>query len=93
MSYAQLQEQVRKYDEKRGWIDQSYQTVLHMQEEVGEISRELLAEQEYKKREFKKEELGQEIADLLYLTIKLANQYKLDLDRVWSDAFVRYEKK
>ena len=55
MSYAELQEQVKKYDQDRNWIDQPYQTLLHMQEELGEISRELLAEQDYKKWEFKKE--------------------------------------
>jgi len=92
-SFKELQKQVSAYDDKMGWHDKSSHIVLHMQEEVGEIAREIMRDEGYKKEEMDKEGLGQEITDLLYLTFKLANQYGFDVDKEWSRMWERYKTK
>lgn len=92
--FAKLQNQVSEYDKKNGWVcDREADIVLHMQEELGEISREILRHDRYKNEKFSKENLGQEIVDLLYLTLKLANNFQIDVDKEWSAAWGRYDKK
>jgi len=91
MAYRVLQQQVRDYDAKLGWVDESPQVALHMSEEVGEIARLMLRLEGYKKEEFSGPELGQEICDLLYLTLKLANNHDIDVDDAWERMWTRYE--
>ncbi|MBD3262403.1 MAG: hypothetical protein GF334_12195 [Candidatus Altiarchaeales archaeon] len=93
MPYQNLQDQVRQYDKRMGWRDPSDHIVLHMAEELGEIARNTLREKRYKKEKFISDELGQEICDLLYLTLKLANNQDIDLNRQWDMMFSRYESK
>jgi len=94
MVFNELQRQVAEYDRRFGWTsDRPEQTVLHMQEELGEISRELLKAGGYKKGGFDAGRLNDEITDLLYLTLKLGNLMKLDLDRGWEKIQGRYGDK
>jgi len=89
-----LQEEVASYDEKYGWTnDAESHITLHMAEELGEISRNILRLEGYKKEQFQKKELAEEIIDLLYLTVKLANKAEIDLEKEWTASFERYEKK
>jgi NTP pyrophosphatase (non-canonical NTP hydrolase) len=64
-----------------------------MSEELGEISRCVLRHEGYKNERFDKKELAEEITDILYLTLKLANSFKIDLDSDWDTMWERYEKK
>jgi len=65
-----------------------------MIEELGEISREILRYRNYKKHEeFSKDKLAEEIIDMLYLIIKLANKFSLNLDEEWKKLFERYKRK
>ena len=89
-----LQKDVSDYDEKYGWEgDKASHITLHMAEELGEISRRILRFEGYKIEKFDKNELGEEITDLLYLTLKLANKFDIDLDDVWDNMWKRYEAK
>jgi len=91
---TRLQEDVSAYDRKYGWEDDpESQIVLHMTEELGEISRQVLRLEGYKKEEYSKKNLSEEIIDLLYLTVKLANTAGIDLEKEWTASFERYEKK
>jgi len=72
-TFKELQRQVLAYDDKMGWKDKSSHVVLHLQEELGEIAREVMRDEGYKKEEMNLSGLGQEITDILYLTMKLAN--------------------
>ena len=92
-SYKEFQKQVSAYDDKMGWHDKSPHIVMHMQEELGEIAREILRDEGYKKEKMDAAGFGQEFTDLLYLTFKLANQYKIDLDEEWSKMWERYKTK
>ncbi|MEM4347310.1 MAG: hypothetical protein QW802_01825 [Candidatus Altiarchaeota archaeon] len=93
--FSKLQKQVFEYDEKNNWLaDDSREIVLHMQEELGEIAREILRFCEYKKDKiFLKEKLSEEISDLFYLTLKLANKFQIQLDESWSNMWERYKAK
>lgn len=93
MSYQSLQHKVREYDQRMGWIDPSNHIVLHMAEELGEIARNTLRHEKYKKEDFDVHDLAQEICDLLYLTLKLANNHDINLDDQWDEMFSRYQQK
>lgn len=89
-----LQEEVLAYDQKYGWAnDKESHIVLHMSEELGEISRCILRLEGYKKEGYDKKALSEELIDLLYLTIKLGNTAGIDLEKEWYSAYERYEKK
>ena len=91
---TRLQDEVSAYDGRYGWEDdKESHIVLHMAEEIGEISRQVLRLEGYKKEEYSKKNLSEEIVDLLYLTVKLANKAEIDLEKEWRSAFERYEKK
>lgn len=90
----ELQKQVSDYDNRFGWDeDKAAHIVLHLCEELGEISRRILRLDGYKKEEFIQEELAQEITDLLYLTLKLANKFDINLDPEWQKMWKRYKTK
>ncbi len=89
-----LQKQVSDYDKKFNWDkDRGSHIALHMSEELGEISRRILRFEGYKTEEFDKKELAEELTDLLYLTLKLANKFEINLDSELEDMWKRYEKK
>ncbi|MEA3254768.1 MAG: hypothetical protein U9Q22_02920 [Candidatus Altiarchaeota archaeon] len=91
---TKLQEEVREYDRRYGWDnDKESHIVIHMSEELGEISRRILRLEGYKTEEFSREELAWELVDLLYLTLKLANKFNLNMEEEWRASFERYEKK
>ena len=89
-----LQDEVSSYDKKYGWTgDPESHITLHMMEETGEIARQVLRLEGYKKEPYDKNNLSEEIIDLLYLTVKLANKADIDLEKAWAASFERYEKK
>lgn len=82
------------YDERYGWTeDNAGHIALHMNEELGEISRRILRYEGYKNEGFDRKELAEELTDLLYLLLKLANRFSIDLDEEWDSMWERYEKK
>jgi NTP pyrophosphatase (non-canonical NTP hydrolase) len=90
----ELQKQVSEYDKKYGWDrDNASHIALHMVEEQGEISRRILRFDGYKSEKFERKEMAEELTDLLYLTLKLANKFDIDLENEWDSMWDRYEKK
>ncbi len=68
MALKELQKQVADYDRKKGWTDDTpEEAVIHMQEELGEIAREMLKRTGYKKGGFEPDRLNDEMTDLLSL--------------------------
>ena len=77
MTLSELQHQVDQFDRARGWHQVAPAHIgLHLMEELGEISRELLRRASYKGGAG---HLDQELADLLILIAKLANRVEIDL--------------
>jgi NTP pyrophosphatase (non-canonical NTP hydrolase) len=89
-----LQRVVREQDLLKGWsCDSPEHTLLHMQEELGEISRLILKRAGYKQGGCDEKDMNDEIADLLYLTFKLANTLEINLEQGWGRIRERYSKK
>ena len=94
MAFSSLSDQVGEIDSEKQWVnDIPPDIVLHMSEELGEISRQILKLSGYKKEEFDKQNLANEVVDLIYLAIKLSNVMEIDLDRSWNEMKQRYSKK
>ncbi|HIE33945.1 MAG TPA: hypothetical protein EYP86_02260 [Candidatus Altiarchaeales archaeon] len=88
------QKQVGEYDKKYGWDkDKASHIVLHMTEELGEIARRILRNEGYKTEKFDKNELAQELTDIQYLILKLANKFDIDLNKEWREMWNRYKEK
>lgn len=94
MALNEFQRQVAEYDAKSGWTDdKASHIVLHIMEELGEVSRHITRHEGYKKEDFEKDELAQELTDVLYLAFKLANSFDVDLDGEWELMRERFKVK
>ncbi|MFH1789113.1 MAG: MazG nucleotide pyrophosphohydrolase domain-containing protein [Candidatus Altiarchaeota archaeon] len=94
MALNELQKQVADYDAKSGWAkDKPSHILLHLMEEIGEVSRHVTRHEGYKKEDFEKEELAQELTDVLYLTFKFANSFNVVLDDEWETMWERFKGK
>lgn len=94
MALRELQKRVREMDEKFGWTDDTpLQNLAHLSEEVGEVARLLLEREGYKTPKKDDKELGEELVDVLYLTLKIANHFDIDLDDAWARAEKKYGRK
>ncbi len=61
---------------------------------MGEVSKEILKSTNYGKEEFKfREEIKEELGDLLFSIIVLANQLNIDLEDSLLNVLNKYEKR
>ncbi|MHA1169599.1 MAG: hypothetical protein ACTSP4_02270 [Candidatus Hodarchaeales archaeon] len=79
-----LVEMIKKFDETRAWdLFSPAHSILHLIEELGEVSRCILYLDKYKTsqktRQVLKEEITGELADSLIMLIKISNLYDIDL--------------
>lgn len=89
-----MQKQVEEFDKAHGWSeDTPSQIALHAVEELGELARELLKEEGYKKGTPDRNEIKSELMDLLYLILKIANKYDIKLESEWRRTLERYAKR
>jgi NTP pyrophosphatase (non-canonical NTP hydrolase) len=94
MDITLMQKQVEEFDKAHGWSDDKpAQIALHAVEELGELARELLKEEGYKKGKPNSDELKSELMDLLYLILKIANKYDIKLEDEWRRTLERYAKR
>ena len=71
---SKYQEKIRQIAYEKNWETDSDQIFNHLVEEIGEVAREL------RKQDKSKEETGLEIADSVFLLLKLANEEGIDLE-------------
>lgn len=89
-----MQRDVAEFDRKHGWdSDTPAQAALHAVEELGELAREILKEEGYKKGCADRKEMSGELMDLLYLILKIANKYDIRLEDEWRETLERYTKR
>ena len=81
-SLKQIQKLVDDWIKQHGGYWPPLSMLSAIMEELGELSREINFLEGYKPKniEIKKSNLKEEIADLLYSIICIANYYKVDLD-------------
>jgi NTP pyrophosphatase (non-canonical NTP hydrolase) len=69
--------------------------ICAIMEELGELAREINSLEGYKPKKSDKlnSNLGEELADLLFSVICLANSYKIDLGREFINIIEKYSKR
>jgi NTP pyrophosphatase (non-canonical NTP hydrolase) len=88
MSLKDYQSEVDLQMKESGWeYWASPFMVLRLSEECGEVAREInnLYGPKKKKQEESRNELGSELADVIYTVICIANNNRIDLDTAWKD--------
>jgi NTP pyrophosphatase (non-canonical NTP hydrolase) len=95
----QVQEISEKWINEKGFKWSAYAEYCHLVEEVGELGEALVVKHgERKPGPGEKGEadhwnLGEEIGDVLFSTIVLANRFNIDLEECFNKTIVRYDKK
>ncbi len=84
MEIKELQEKaeeiINKIDNKLEFRHNNKNIIIHLTEEFGEISRQIL-NPELKRQEIDIENLKEEIADIMLLLSKLANNNNIDIEK------------
>lgn len=94
-SLDEVQEAVDKWICEHGGYWPPLSMVCAVMEELGELAREVNSLEGYKpkKSELKKLKLGEELADLLFSIICIANHYKIDLGTELNKVIEKYSKR
>ena len=85
MDLRAYQQWVEEFDRARGWdLCPATDSLAHLVEELGEVTRCILVLHGYRpstpaEREDWRNQLGEELADLVTFAVKLAYTYQLDL--------------
>ena len=98
-SLTELQKEVKECAEKFnfGWSD--YVQYIHLVEEVAELGEALTVQAGDRKAGSGESALAdhtdpkEELGDVLFTVMQLANQLNVNLDEVMQKTFIRYEKK
>ena len=89
-----LQAKVRAFVAKHNLVHANEISVLDLVSEVGEVAKEILKGINYGKKPFKKtEETKEEIGDLFYSLITLANTLEIDLEEALNLVLNKYEER
>lgn len=74
-----INELIDRIDEKNARVHDSDTTIIHLVEELGEISRQLF-NKKTGRANLNKENLGEEIADVVMMLNKLATLHDIDME-------------
>ena len=94
-SLIEIQEMVDKWIHEHGGYWPSLSMVCAVMEELGEVAREINSLEGYKPKKSgrKNSKLGEELADLLFSIICIANHYKIDLGEEILEDLDKYSKR
>ncbi|GAH68419.1 unnamed protein product [marine sediment metagenome] len=94
-SLIEIQEKVDKWIHEHGGYWPPLSMICAAMEELGEIAREINSLEGYKPKKpgLRDSRLGEELADLLFSTICIANHYKIDLGEEINKVFEKYSKR
>jgi NTP pyrophosphatase (non-canonical NTP hydrolase) len=94
-SLKEIQEMIDKWIREHGGYWPSLSMVCAIMEELGEVAREINSLEGYKPKKsgLKNSKLGEELADLLFSIVCLANHYKIDLDKELNNVFNKYSER
>ena len=91
----EAQDEVDNWIQNHGGYWPPLSMVCAIMEELGEIAREINAIEGYKpkKSEVSDSNLGEELADLLFSIMCLANNYKIDLGEGFNNIIEKYSRR
>lgn len=83
LTLEESQKIVQKFIEERNWQNPPEDIVLHMLEEFGEVARNVLKMKNYGGQHISNSDInmGEELADILYNLLKLANTININLSK------------
>ena len=87
-SLQELQSMVGKVRQERGFTMDPVRIFVHLTEEVGEIASQLKRTWSLNYESFSKEDLEEEMADVLVCVLALADRFEIDLERVLMAKFL-----
>jgi len=85
ISIKDAQKSVKEFVREKNWESGSLEIFNHLVEEVGEVAREL--------RNNNKDNLKNELGDVLFLLFKLSNQQEIDLADAFTNKFKLIKEK
>ncbi len=95
MNIKEAQDAVKKFVEERNWDTPAQEILIHLYEELGEVSRNVLKKSNYGGQHVKESEINmdEELADVFYLLLKLSNKYNVDLSTAFEDKMAKNTKR
>ncbi len=93
-SLFELQKRVKEFAEKHRLEEKPEFRLLDIVSELGEVAKELLEQTGYGKRlKSENSRIGEELGDLLFSLICLANAYSIDLEKALGRMLSKYEQR
>ena len=98
LNLKELQEKIKEFNDKRGWSNpiQVKDLLLNLTEEIGEFWNKIkwIDVDTQMKTIFKyKKEVENDMADMLYLVLKISYICEVDLDKAIKEVMSEYEKR
>lgn len=94
MTLDELQLKVKKFVDEKNIGTNIESRMIDLLSEAGELSKELLKSTDYGKKDFETTPLFKnELGDVFFSLISLANQSDISLQQVIEEAFIKYEKR
>ena len=94
-SFKEIQKKVNNWILEHGGYWPPLSMICAIIEELGEVAKEVNSLEGYKPKKSNKLEinLGEELADLLFSIICIANHYKIDLGKEFKEIFKKYSER
>lgn len=91
----ELQEEVNAFVNERKWQTPIDDILIHIVEELGEVARNVLRMKNYggQHTSDKENNMDEELADLLYLLLKMGNECKVDLGKAFDSKMEKNAKR
>lgn len=90
----EIQEKIKKFVQENKLEMKPEFCALDIVSEMGELAKEILKTYDYGRGDYEfREELKEELGDLLYSLITLANHYDIDLEEEVGRVLKKYEKR
>jgi NTP pyrophosphatase (non-canonical NTP hydrolase) len=91
----EAQEFVKNFSEDRNWQRPPTEVLIHLMEELGEVARNVLNMKNYggKHDTNAKENMEEELGDVLWLLLKLSNEVKIDLEKSFEKVIEKNSEK
>lgn len=95
ITIKQSQQIVDDFVRERNWQTSASDITLHLVEEMGEIARNVLKMKNYGGQHTQNSEINmdEELADVFYLILKLANETNIDLEKALLTKMEKIRKK
>ena len=80
MDLKDIQEKIKKLEERKNWVNSPDAKITFLLEELGEVAKWVRKSRNKTLTEKERDELNLEFADVLQHLISLANSFKIDLE-------------